>query len=281
MKRRFGVDPQYPLQRYVQRPQQQRRSPAATAKTTTASPTRTRTASTRCSTAVSSRRTAATTQEASPHCASLPVPAAKAARSEPGVLRAGRRRARTSSSTRPAAHRDKDNNLTSDAWTKILGADPLHYDYDRPGPAHGPVDHAAHGPAPRRIARRRTRPDDPLNKGHRDWTTEQGDLQYACTFPIPEPARCNRVAGDKNCQPDPDCKAQLGFAALRALRHGTKQLASRFAPRRTRRSAKRIVVPQLGTQGILGSLCPKVAGRRRVRRRRTATTRPSTRSSTG
>lgn len=148
---------------------------------------------------------------------------------------------------RESGNRDEDNNVTADAWTKIIGADPLAYDYSgqdsrmlqsitpRDGrPAPGSAD------APE---------NDPLNKGHRDWDTKKGDLQYACTFPLPEDFR--RPANNTG-----DCKKDSDSPLCGSGPKNVDRVQERAKAYPTIREA--IVVRQLGSQGIIGSLCPKV-----------------------
>ncbi len=146
--------------------------------------------------------------------------------------------------------RDEDNNLTADAWTKILGADPLAYNFEGKDPRMvQSTEPRAGRPGP-------TEPDapadDPLNKGHRDWKTNKLDLQYACTFPIPtalqQEVSAKSAKGD--CKIDSD--APLCEAGPKNVVR--KQIRAKAYP--TIREA--LVVRQLGSQGILGSLCPKV-----------------------
>lgn len=136
--------------------------------------------------------------------------------------------------------------LTDDDWTKILGRDPKKYDYEGIDPRMVQSIGVRSGrPAP-------SSPDfmgeDKGNATHRDWDTQFKDLQYACTFPLP-------TALQKPATPDGDC-ADGSDAPLcdgPSTRTGRKQVRAKAFP--TVREF--MVVRDIGDQGIAASLCPQ------------------------
>lgn len=141
----------------------------------------------------------------------------------------------------------KSGQVTSEGWTKILGNDPLKYDRGgidermrpsisvrdgRPGPGAPDAEGA-----------------DPDNNTFRDWDTKKRDLQYACTFPIPQNLQ-KPIASDGDCKINSDAPlcADNNTSVARV------QVRAKAFP--TVREIQ--VVKQLGAQGILSSLCPRV-----------------------
>lgn len=139
--------------------------------------------------------------------------------------------------------------LTSESWTKLGGTDPMQYNRDgidaRMLPSHRPREGR---PEP-------GYPDveglDPDNQTFRDWDTLDRDLQFACTFALDEkiqvPAESDPLGA--LCAPDSDaplCSDPEEERARHRVRGraypGTRQL---------------MVTKQLGSQGVVGSSCPR------------------------
>ncbi|CAN5925337.1 hypothetical protein BH11MYX4_BH11MYX4_61190 [soil metagenome] len=132
--------------------------------------------------------------------------------------------------------------IVNDDWNKILGRDPANFNYEGIDP------HMIQSVAPRNGVppASDTRGDngdanDPVG---RDWKTGDDDLQYACTFKLPKERNC--VATDPSCdcagtKNPPLCGAAVG-----------NQIKAKAYP--TTREFQ--VVRALGDQGVIASLCP-------------------------
>lgn len=101
--------------------------------------------------------------------------------------------------------------------------------------------------------------DDPFN-GHEYQPNTNladgaiGDLQYACTFELPDPIVCDATFGNCDCKPshssqNPLCQAPDGS-------YGDTQHRAKAYPGRRQLS----VLEDLGDQGIVGSICPAQLG---------------------
>lgn len=141
------------------------------------------------------------------------------------------------------------NRLTDKDWTKILGRDPLKYDYTGIDP------HMIPSIAPRKAlmgggdpeSKRGDNGSDPIHG--REWNTKKHDLQYACTFDLPQPRDCS-TGGSCDCtniQNAPDSNTPLC-----ASDGSMTQVKAKAYP--TIRELE--VVRALGDQGIAASLCP-------------------------
>jgi hypothetical protein len=131
--------------------------------------------------------------------------------------------------------------ITPTDWKSILGQDPLNYNYD------GIDTHMIQSVVPRAglqppSATKGDNGTDPING--REWDTASDDLQYACTFDLPTPRTCQ--ANDPSC----DCG-------------GTKNPPLCGTAANTQTKAKAYptirefeVVRALGDNGIIASLCP-------------------------
>jgi hypothetical protein len=141
------------------------------------------------------------------------------------------------------------NRLTDEDWAKILGKDPLHFDYSgidahmiqsiapRPGLAKGGDAKAPRG----------DNGTDPIHG--REWNTNKRDLQYACTFDLPRPRDCSTPGscdcGNVNGGPEsntPLCASDGSPTQVKAKAYPTIRELE--------------VVRALGDQGIAASLCP-------------------------
>jgi hypothetical protein len=128
------------------------------------------------------------------------------------------------------------------SWQKILGTDPGAFNYE------GIDTHMIQSASPRPglpppSATRGDLGTDPING--REWDTAANDLQYACTFTLPSPRNC--AAQDPSC----DCAMPNSNPPLCGATIGA-QLRGKAYP--TVRELR--VVKELGDRGILGSICP-------------------------
>ncbi len=126
-------------------------------------------------------------------------------------------------------------------WTKILGADPGAYDDTGIDPHMIPSTAPRAGlPAP--SATRGDNGPDPVHG--REWETRGSDLQYACTFTLPVARQCS--AADPSCDCARDENPPLCGAAV-----GQQIRAKAYPSLRPLRVAK-----ELGDRGVIGSICP-------------------------
>jgi hypothetical protein len=164
-------------------------------------------------------------------------------------------------------------------WVRILGAgqasmtlsSPMSYDYtgidphmiedyrDRTTVAYPfPTDSSATGP----LAPSASAPSAPDPVNGREWVTDQPypgphvlavDRQYACTFELTEPRDCSLPQNADAC----DCPATTGLAAAQVppvcdKGDPTIQIAAKAYP-----TIRELLVAKLmGTQGIVSSICP-------------------------
>lgn len=126
-------------------------------------------------------------------------------------------------------------------WTKILGSNPAAYDFTGQDTHMIPSLGARSGlPAPTN-----TRGDNGTDPVHgREWDTGGNDLQFACTFTLPATRVC--TAADTSCdcadsKNPPLCGATLG-----------EQIKGKAYP--TTRELR--VAKELGDRGVVGSICP-------------------------
>ncbi|MBK8217175.1 MAG: hypothetical protein IPK71_25905 [Myxococcales bacterium] len=130
--------------------------------------------------------------------------------------------------------------ITSEDWVKIIGKDPDNYNLEgidarmdqsvvarpgRPAPSNTPGNNEEGGQL-------------------RDWDTKGQDLQYACTFPLNTPVTCG-AANRETCDCDGTKNPPLCSAAT------TQSRAKAYPTTREFR-----VVNALKDQGIISSLCP-------------------------
>ena len=126
-------------------------------------------------------------------------------------------------------------------WTKILGADPGAFDLSDQDP------HMIQSTAPRPglAPPTATRGDNGSDLVHgREWDTGNDDLQFACTFLLPTARNC--TAQDPSC----DC-AGTKNPPLCGATPGNQIKAKGYPTIRELR-----VVKELGERGIAGSICP-------------------------
>jgi hypothetical protein len=144
--------------------------------------------------------------------------------------------------------------LQSTDWVKILGKDPSTYQFDGIDP------HMIESPAPRAglVAPGTTYSlgTDPTNG--REWNTLQAaaaiDLQFACTFDLPQPKDCTSAANAGAC----DCTGAAATAPdgppLCSTTTRTTQIKGKAYP--TIRELE--VAKGLGAQSVVASICAKV-----------------------
>lgn len=129
----------------------------------------------------------------------------------------------------------------SPQWDKILGANPDAYD------ATGLDPHMAQSIAPRPglPPPNSTAGDNGPDPIHgREWDTRGNDLQFACTFTLPAPRTCS--ISDPSC----DCGGSLN-PPLCSTTPGQQIKAKAYPGVRALRLAK-----ELGSQAIVSSVCP-------------------------
>jgi hypothetical protein len=136
--------------------------------------------------------------------------------------------------------------LTDEDWVKIVGRDPKAYDYSGQDPRMvQSIKPRADRPAPGGAD---FTGEDKLNTTHRDWDTKSKDLQYACTFALPTMMQ-KAASADGDCADGSDAPLCDGPAS----KPGRRQLRAKAFP--TIREFA--VVRELGDQGIAASLCPQ------------------------
>ena len=141
--------------------------------------------------------------------------------------------------------------LSDGDWTKILGRDPQHYDYTGIDP------HMVESFAPRPGLPPPSSADnaDPIHG--REWITNASsnfvDRQFACTFPLATPRDCSLPSNADIC----DCPASAGaphdqIPPLCDPNNPTKQIRAKSYP--TIRET--LLARLLNHQGIVSSICP-------------------------
>jgi hypothetical protein len=244
MKAKYGVDPQYPVQRYVN------------GLTSTTVPDR------------SGEYPAGATSYVGTNDCQNPLFA--------GALPDGSRIDATTLCHAPPGYRTKDlvfyvhvggvpyqllhatpgdivaSKLTADDWVKILGRDPLHNDFAGIDPHMIESDQPRPGVAPPGSANSA----DPVN-GH-DWTTggtAPASLEYACTIPLTNPRDCTLPQNQNFC----DCPHAAGTVNSSQLppicdtNNFTQQTGAKAYP-----TIRELTLAKLmGKQGIVSSICPQ------------------------
>ncbi len=133
-------------------------------------------------------------------------------------------------------------NMTESDWTAVLGRDPLAYDLSGIDP------HMLQSDAPRPGLPPPTAPNDADPVHGREWETFKGDLQYACTFALEEPrlceagTSCDCVEETRN---SPLCKpwSESPFTQVRAKAYpGVRPLQ---------------LARMLGDNAVASSICPR------------------------
>ncbi len=239
MKQRFGVDPQYPLQRYID------------------GFTSPKIPDTKAEHVVTSAGVAGYT--GTKKCTN-PLFAESLPRGEPNDELCNRPLSKTRSPDRvflalvggvphQLLHFDAESQerseITEADWIKIVGKDPANFNYEGIDPhmvqSVEPRSSLGLGGEDKALGDNGT---DPIHG--REWKTAKRDLQYACTFDLPESDVRDCVEDDVSC----DC--QSSDTRNPPLCKGTKQIKAKDYP--TIRQLR--VVRSLGAQGIVSSLCP-------------------------
>jgi hypothetical protein len=150
------------------------------------------------------------------------------------------------------AQASDNNRITSDDWVKILGTDPLVYNYDGIDP------HMVQSITARQNLLSGGDPESPRGQNGtdpvqgRDWDTQKKDLQYACTFDLPKSRACTAGATSCDCTNDPISGNPVNNTPLCATDGSATQIKAKAYP--TIRQFE--VVHALGDQGVIASLCP-------------------------
>jgi hypothetical protein len=130
--------------------------------------------------------------------------------------------------------------LTRDDWVKIVGNDPENYDYT------GQDIHMVQSITPRAGLPDPKAADTADAMNGREWDTKGSDLQYACVFDLPAQKNCT----DPKFQGACDCTAA---GPNPPLCNGQTQTRGKAYP-----TIRELTVARnLGDQGIVASLCPR------------------------
>ncbi len=269
MKQRFGVDPQFPISRYVNGLSSGRVPDRSTEHTITTSASGVRNISAYVGTGKCTNplfASALPTKQGDEVC-NLPKGTRDASLvfyaivgGVPNQLIYGVKDDGVTADYRPddAEH----NAMTDDKWVKVLGKNPLLYDYTgldphmvesitaRPGISGGDPN----------LSPRGTNGTDPIIG--REWNSNGGDLQFACTFPL-QPQKPRDCSGNATTNPNYiscDCTTP----ALAANGFSNQPLCADGQPTSTTQTRAKAyptvreleVSRALGAQGITASLCP-------------------------
>ena len=132
------------------------------------------------------------------------------------------------------ANRTFKERLTGSDWTSILGADPFKYDFN-----------GQHPLMQESVAKR---PGATPDQAHdREWDTADGDLQYACTFELPQSKNCADPANKDSCDCDKPTDSPLCDSSTK-----TTQTRGKAYPT----ISQLAVAKALGEQAIVASICP-------------------------
>jgi len=124
-------------------------------------------------------------------------------------------------------------------WNSILGRDPTNFNYEGIDP-HMIQSVSPRAGLPGPSGTRGENGSDPIHG--REWDTDGDDLQYACTFDLPEPQTNTRESDDCFGGKNPPL---CGAAAKQQVKAKAYPTVREFQ-----------VVRALGDQGIIASLCP-------------------------
>ena len=231
MKRRFGVDPQFPIARYVDaftKPRVPRRASehdrgAYVGKADCTNPL----------------FAARLPTEANDDLCKLP----RGSRTQDGIYFA-------LIGGVPNALLPENGASSSIDWTRLLGKDPSRYDQTGIDP------HMIPSTEPRGDLPGPTAADDADPTHGREWTTGGSDLQFACTFPLYErDASGAAVPTRRECpKDDPACDCN-GVRKTPLCDKANPRIQIRGKAYPTRREL--MVAKELGDHAVVASLCPK------------------------
>jgi len=224
MKRRFGVDPQYPIERYV-RALTNRRVPN---RTTDHDPEGTYVHAETCTNPIFAKTLPATAGE-------------ELCKREEGTRS---RRLIHFALIGGVPSQLVDPRSPSQDWTKILGASPETWDTTGIDP-HMKPSIAPRAGLPAASATRGDNGTDPMHG--REWDTKNEDLQYACTFALPAARSC-AASYDPACECGPDLARN---PPLCNTTPNTEQTRGKAYP--TVRELR--VAKALGERAIVSSIC--------------------------
>ncbi len=153
--------------------------------------------------------------------------------------------------------------LTSADWVKILGTDPENYDYTGIDPhmveSYAPRNGTSSDPNNVLAAPTSPNGTDPING--REWITNVGahadlnvDLEYACIFALKAPRDCTDPNNKLAC----DCSTQPGVltaAETSPVCDSTTVTQQNYA-KAYPTIRELLLAEKLGAQGIVGSICP-------------------------
>ncbi len=140
--------------------------------------------------------------------------------------------------TDPATAKLKEKLTTSD-WTSILGSDPLNYKFD------GADLHMLESMTARAGLPPANTPNNGTDPIHgREYNTDNGDLQYACTFNLPSPKNCGAT---DLC----DCNSTTKNPPLC---NGSQQVKAKAYP--TIRELALARALSANDQSVVASICP-------------------------
>ena len=167
--------------------------------------------------------------------------------------------------------------LTAADWVRILGADPEHYDYTgidphmyeshsprlpATGGAEGlPANAPAFDPSGTNAIAPPSAPDNTDPVTGREWITDQPvgahvlpvDIQYACIFPLATPRDCTQAVNGYACDcPSPNALTHEQTPPVCSDTTPTMQVAAKAYP--TIREL--LVAKMMGDKGIVSSICP-------------------------
>jgi hypothetical protein len=129
--------------------------------------------------------------------------------------------------------------LGNDDWTRIIGKDPFAYDFS--------------GIDPHMLESQSPRAGVGADDAHtREWQTNNKDLQYACTFPFPDSA--SSPNGKKDCtKPEFNGACDCSDPSDSPLCEGTTQTKGKAYPT----VSELVVAKALGEQAVVASICPR------------------------
>lgn len=136
-------------------------------------------------------------------------------------------------------------------WQKILGRDPERYDFTGIDP------HMIESVTPRDGLAGPTSADDADPVHGREWDTSHdsagSDLQYACTFALPKAKDCAGASDTDGCDcPTKSTTDHAGIPPLCDPSNPTQQIKAKTYPT----TRELLLAKKMGAQGVVASLCP-------------------------